>query len=96
MDLALQMGVPARSLARHLTEAEFQDWRVYAARRMLPQRRLELYLAQIAMLVAKSGRIAKNGATLDDYLFDPPDIEGDDEPTADEEIAFFDFNPERG
>jgi len=91
MDLAVALGQPAASLARNLTEGEFQDWQAYAARRMLPQRRLELYLAQIALLIATTMGGAKN-KKLSDFLFDPVDP-GSDEPTAEDEAAFFDFKP---
>lgn len=60
---------------------------------MLPSRRIELYLAQIAMQVAQL-RGAQN-VVLGDFMFDPADTGGEDEPTADEEAAFFDFNPRK-
>lgn len=94
MDLAAQLGTTASGLSRGMTERELGDWTLYAKRRMLPQRRLELYLAQIAMMVGvcMSGR---KDAKLSDYLFDPPeDDHGDDEePDADEVRAAFGFNP---
>jgi hypothetical protein len=73
-----------------MSEPEFQAWQVYAARRMLPQRRMEMYLAQIAMLIAATMGGVKN-AELSDYLFDP--AEPEHEPTAEEEAAFFEFKP---
>lgn len=85
------MGQPVGALSRTMGEAEFKGWQVYAARRMLPQRRLEIYLAQIAMLIAVS-----NGAKdvdITDFLFDPAEPES--EPTAEEEAAFFDFKPRK-
>ena len=59
---------------------------------MLPQRRLELYLAQIAMLIAKTMGGAQN-VRLTDFMFDPagPDIA--DEMTPEEEAEAFGFRP---
>lgn len=91
MDLAIALGQPGHhALARRMTEAEFVEWQHYASKRMLPQRRMELYLAQIAYHIDRL-----NGArnrTLQDYLFDPVD---DREPTAEDEIEFFGFAPRR-
>lgn len=75
-------------LAAALPESRFVEFQRFAARRMLPQRRIELYLAQIAMQVAL-GRGLKDLA-LSDFLFDPID---DDVPSADEARAFFKFSP---
>ncbi len=74
-----------------LPESEFRDWQRYAARRMLPSRRVELYLAQIAMWVARSA--GARDVDLADFMFDPVGADGEDEATAEEEAAFFDFKP---
>lgn len=69
MDLALHLGRTLQELKRDMSEMEFEKWYRYSGKYMLPQRRLELYLANIAMTVAQSG-----GATdlhLEDFLFDP-------------------------
>lgn len=58
---------------------------------MLPSRRVELYLAQIAMQIAMSRGV--QNMELSDFMFDPVDDE--DEPTAEEEAAFFDFKPRK-
>lgn len=79
-------------LARTMTEREFCDWQRYAARRMLPWRRIELQLAQLSQIVAASMGGVKN-AKLSDYLFDPEDETG--LATAEEEAAFFDFRPRK-
>lgn len=91
MDLALHLGTSAGALSKTMTEAEFGEWQQYAGRRMLPMRRIELYLAQIAMLIAKTMGGSKS-SDLTDYLFEPAD---DDEDEAPEEAAreFFGFNP---
>lgn len=75
-----------------MPEWQFQQWQHYAARKMLPSRRLELYLAQIASVLAQVNG-AKN-AQLTDFLFDPPEPEaivGPADPAAAEK--FFGFAP---
>lgn len=99
MDLALHMGMTTAGLRRAMTERELREWQAYAARRMLPQRRTELYLAQIALVVAKAMGGAKD-ATLGDFLFDPED-EPVDEPQGaadllDQAKEFFGFAPRKG
>lgn len=76
-----------------LPESEFKDWQRYAARRMLPGRRVEMYLAQIALQVALMRGV--QNVDLSDFMFDPIDADGEDEPTAEEEAAFFDFKPRK-
>jgi len=89
MDLALEMGTTKAGLSRAMTERELMEWQVYASRRMLPMRRLELYLAQIALVVVKAAGGAKN-ATLADFLFDPSEATAEEEEfDADDVAAFF-------
>lgn len=91
MDLALALGLPGHhALARRMTEGEFVEWQEYASKRMLPQRRIELYLAQIAYYVARLDGVRNRG--IEDYLFDP-ETDTVAEPTVEDEIAFFGFNP---
>lgn len=62
----------------------------YAARKLLPARRMQLQLAQIAMMVVQAAG-AKGQLSLRDFLFDPTD-----EPDEDDEDAareFFGFQP---
>ncbi|MBI3150086.1 MAG: hypothetical protein HYZ17_16400 [Betaproteobacteria bacterium] len=72
-----------------MPEWQFTQWQHYAARRMLPQRRIELYLAQIAMWSAKAAGV--QNAQLTDFLFDPEDES--DEPA--DAAAFFKFSPRK-
>lgn len=94
MDLALHLGMTEGGLRRSMTEDELQRWGQYVQRRMLPWRRVELLLAQVALVVAKTMGGAKD-ATLEDFLFDPPPIDaatdddGDAIPDADDIAAFF-------
>ncbi len=74
MDLALHLGCGSlKELKSRMSEREFVKWNLYSEKYMLPQRRLELYLAQIALLIAKTMG-GMEGAKLQDFLFDPPEI----------------------
>lgn len=65
MDLALELGMTVGELKCRLTGAELADWLAYARKKLLPTRRLEHYLAQVAQMFA--------GGSRDDYLIiDPP------------------------
>lgn len=90
MDLALHLGMTAGGLKRVMSEREFQQWQGYAARRMLPGRRLELLLAQVSMLIAQTMGGAKNVA-LRDFMFEPREQEPDNdgELSAEDVAAFF-------
>jgi hypothetical protein len=72
MDLALEMGTTVGALSRAMTERELRWWHVYAEHKQLPQKRLELYLAQIALVVATALGGMKQ-ARLADFLFDTDD-----------------------
>jgi len=62
MDLALELGMPAQQLRAVMTERELTDWMVYAAKKLLPTRRIEIYLARIAQAMA--------GGQLSEWLLD--------------------------
>ena len=70
MDMALELGLPVATLSRTMPVGELYAWQHYAARRLLPSRRVEFYLAQIALLIAKTMGGARN-ATLADFMLDP-------------------------
>jgi hypothetical protein len=74
MDLSLNLGIPDETLARSMTESDFRRWQAYAAKRMLPTRRLEVYMAQIAYLIARTMGNSSD-AKLTDFLFDAPKAE---------------------
>lgn len=93
MDLAMEFGVPADDLARRMTEREFHQWARRNARRWLPARRMEWYLAQIAHLIAVTMGGAKDTAVSDFMLeLESPTAEpaGAD---PDEARQFFGFKP---
>lgn len=66
MDLALALGRPIGSMP----EREFSRWRIYFRRKSFPLRRLEFYLAQIAMLIAQTMGGSEN-VSIDDFMFEP-------------------------
>jgi len=80
MDLALEVGQPnLGALARALPERDFRSWMAYNRRRGLPSRRLELYLAQIALMVMRAA--GAENLSLSDFLFDDDrDADGQTQP----------------
>jgi len=96
MDMALELGLPADSLARTMTLQELLQWQTYARRRLLPSRRIEFYLAQIAQLIA----ITMGGASkakLADFMLQPPrealPAGVDEEQHIEQMIEAFQFKP---
>lgn len=76
MDLALALGFNSvAALERGMSEAELNQWYAYRAKKMLPHRRQEYYLAQIALQVFASGG-GKN-LKLSDFMFDKQAKESD-------------------
>ncbi len=94
MDLALHLGMTEAALTRSMTELELQGWADYSRRRMLPMRRIEMHLAQIAQQIAAYMGGVKS-PKLSDFLFDQSpsemqqdaDLNDDDEPLELEDIA---------
>lgn len=89
--------MPPGELAHRLTERQFARLYQDAAHRLLPQRRLELLLANIARLIDARMGGAEN-TRLADYLFDPvPDAEegAEPEPAPDPQAVadLFGFSP---
>jgi hypothetical protein len=67
MDLALELGMTVDALSRSMTERELGRWAKYARQQMLPTRRVERYLAQIAFAVVKTIPGSK-AQSLTDFL----------------------------
>lgn len=51
-----------------MPEREFRQWVAYASKRLLPTRRLEAYLAQVASVVAQCA--GNKDITLPDFLLE--------------------------
>ena len=63
MDLALELGMTVHHLKCVMTERELVMWQHYADKKLLPTRRMEFYLAQVARSLS--------GGALKDYLLRP-------------------------
>lgn len=98
MDLALNLGMTVAQIENEMTAVELDLWQRHAARFALPMRRMELYLAQIAMKISQvmGGNIE---AQLSDFMFDPSEDEvegaaaGDPEKAKDAAVVYFNFAP---
>ncbi len=68
--MALEFGIPPRELGRRISERDFFEAQRYAEQRGgLPQQRIEVLLAKIAMLL-DVGLCGNKSAKLQDYLPD--------------------------
>lgn len=67
MNLALELGCTLSELEERLTEKEWLMWLLYDSQYRFPTRRMELYLARIAMVVAQTMGGAQN-VSINDYL----------------------------
>ncbi len=96
MDLALNLGKTVAEIERDMTGVEFLLWQKYANRTALPLRRIELYLAQVALKISQIMG-GNTDATIADYMFDPDDGdegEGDDD-SPEAAAEFFGFAPRK-
>jgi hypothetical protein len=91
--LSLQLGIPEEELAARLTNRSFERYRHYAARHLLPTRRIQLQLAQLTMWTAmvaghKDGKVG-------DFLIGPTDEEEQEQGEQDLDVmrAEFGFKP---
>lgn len=94
MDIALELGQPVGVLSRRMPLAELLDWQAYTRKRLLPSRRVEFYLAQIALLIAQTMGGARN-AKLTDFLLEPQpqQVVTVDDDQLEHLIEAFDFKP---
>ena len=67
MDLALHMGMTAEHMTQSMTEAEFNRWARYAYTHALPYKRIEMLLAQVSLLIARTMGGSKD-AKLNDFM----------------------------
>lgn len=89
IDLSFELGVPIHELAHRMPEADFTLYQVYASKRMLPMRRIEMHLAQLTAVLAQ---VNGKDRTTADFLFDLQN--SSEEPaTADQAQQFFGFSP---
>ncbi len=85
---------------RGLSLADLRLYQRYTARRSFPGRRVELLLAQVALVLAQVN--GNKDVTLRQFLFDPPpEVDEDGEPPPDPEqaaeqvAAFFGYTPRK-
>lgn len=90
IDLSFELGIPAHELAERLPESEFVLYQIYAGKRMLPTRRMEMHLAQLTRVLAN---VHGNEMSTADYLFDVRDETV--QATAEEAKAYFGFAPRK-
>jgi len=77
-----------------MTEAELLQWGRLAGRRGLPLQRIELLLAQLSMLIAKTMGGAKN-VRVDDFMLKEPEVLPENVTHIDIARKAFGFNPRR-
>jgi hypothetical protein len=74
MELALNLGWPAELLSKSMTAAELDGWAKYASRIPLPHKRMEIMLAQLSLLIARTMGGAKN-VSVKDFMLALPDVD---------------------
>lgn len=89
MELALHLGKTLEELEQ-MSAPEYGLWLRHASQRMLPWRRMELYLAQIARLIAVTMGGAKD-AKLIDFMFEPEE----EISTVEDATVVFEFAPRK-
>lgn len=95
MQLALALGMTADRLEREMTHRELRQWVRYAREHAMPFRRLEFYMAQIALWVSRVATGNENG-TVDDFMIDFGPVRNDDAPPdVDAAKAAFGFAPRK-
>jgi len=67
MELALHLGMPADLMLKSMTESELAQWSRHVSRHAFPFKRIEILLAQLALVVAKTMGGAKN-LGLNDFM----------------------------
>lgn len=93
MELALHLGMPAELMLRSMTESELHRWGRYAGRHSLPLRRIELYLAQIAHVVAVT--MGGSKSKVGDWLLKSPDDKPSNVVDIESVRKAFGFNPRK-
>jgi hypothetical protein len=67
MDLAMHLGMTTDHMTQSMTEAELNRWARYASSHGLPYKRIEVLLAQVSLLIAKTMGGAKN-VKVEDFM----------------------------
>jgi hypothetical protein len=94
-ELALALGGTVEELEDRMSGVEYGLWVRYAEQRILPWRRMEFYLAQLARLIAATMG-GQTDATTRDFLFDRAEDEPEDDDDEEDAAAkFFGFAPRK-
>jgi hypothetical protein len=92
----MHLGGTVDSMLRSMPESELQGWAKYARVYGFPQRRIELMLAQLANLIARTMGGVKDSKVTDFMLKEPEDEEMPANVTRLETVrAAFGFNPRK-
>jgi hypothetical protein len=73
MDLAMHLGMTTDYMSQSMTEAELNRWARYASSRGLPYKRIEVLLAQVSMLIARTMGGVKDAKVQDFMLKEAPE-----------------------
>jgi len=74
MELALHLGMTVQELTDSMLESELNQWANYARRTPLPFKRMEIMLAQVCLVMAKTMGGAKQVGVTDFMLAIPEDM----------------------
>lgn len=95
MDLALQFGIPLEELRERLTERELRQWVIYARQRVMPQHRIESYLAKLGWVIARVFSSKDADIGIEDFVidFDGREPSSDELPDLEATMEAFQFKP---
>ena len=68
MDLALAFGMPVAEIRKTMTEPELHLWAKYAVNPGMPFKRLEIYFAQLALMIARGPIEGASDMTVSDFM----------------------------
>jgi hypothetical protein len=93
MDLAAMFRRPLGELRYSLSGRELNLWAAYSGKKALPARRIEFYLAQIALCVMRAA--GAEGLTLKDFLFDQQETNEEPEDELEAAKLALEFKPRK-
>lgn len=95
MELALHLGMTVQQLTDSMLESELNQWANYARRSPLPFKRMEIMLAQVCLLIAKTMGGAKQVGVMDFMLALPDEDLPDNVTRIEAARKAFGFNPRK-
>ncbi len=94
MELALHLGMTADGLTQSMTAAELDRWAKYALQKPLPYKRMELMLAQVCLIIARTMGGAKD-VKLMDFMLSTPEERPNNVTSIEAARAAFGFKPRK-